>query len=83
VDLTGTSASDMDGDAAFRTVLQEFNQQADAQQPTYNELGESGLAIAVALQSEHCKLTDLNLESNKLGAEARLAITAALPSANV
>ena len=37
-------ASDVDGDAAFRTVLQKFNRQADAQQPA-RQGGGTGKAV--------------------------------------
>ena len=43
----------------------------------------AGIAFAGAVQSEHCRLTSLNLAFNGLGVAAKAAIKQAMPAAHV
>ena len=46
-----------------------------------NQLGEAGgIALAGAVQSEHCRLTSLNLENTQLGEAAGIAFAGAVQS---
>eukprot|EP01052_Picozoa_sp_SAG31_P046393 SAG31_NODE_8856_length_1374_cov_1.128627_2_plen_271_part_01 len=63
---------------ALPTLLRQLTGSLDLNN---HRLGRQfGLVIAVALQSEHCKLTSLDLGFNRLGVEAGLAIAMALQS---